>query len=44
LWGLALFYNSNGGWDWEEGELEELMNSNAVDLDKWYEQAMKGDD
>ena len=28
-----VFYNSNGGWDWEEGHLEELEKSNAIDLD-----------
>ncbi len=28
-----VFYNSNGGWDWEEGELEGLEKSDAVDLD-----------
>ena len=28
-----VFYNSNGSWDWEEGELEELNNSDATDLD-----------
>ncbi len=28
------FYNSDGGWDWEEGELDELMaNGDARDLD-----------
>ena len=28
------FYNSNGGWDWENGELEALEKSkNAIDLD-----------
>ena len=29
----AVFYNSNGSWDWEEGHLEELTKSNATDLD-----------
>jgi hypothetical protein len=29
-----IFYNSNGGWDWEEGELENLEKiQTAVDLD-----------
>lgn len=29
-----VFYNSDGGWDFEEGELESLeKNSNATDLD-----------
>lgn len=28
-----VFYNSNGGWDWEEGHLEELEKSDAMDLD-----------
>ena len=28
-----VFYNSNGRWDWEDGELEELKKSNATDLD-----------
>ena len=29
-----MFYNSNGGWDWEDGELEALEKSNtATDLD-----------
>lgn len=29
-----IFYNSNGGWDWEEGELEALEKSeSATDLD-----------
>lgn len=29
-----VFYNSNGGWDWEDGELEALEKSNtAMDLD-----------
>jgi len=28
-----MFYNSNGGWDWEDGELEELEKSNAINLD-----------
>ncbi len=28
------FYNSNGGWDWEDGELEVLEKSNtSFDLD-----------
>lgn len=28
------FFNSNGGWDWEDGELEELEEDNtATDLD-----------
>lgn len=27
------FYNSTGGWGWDEGELEELQNSGAIDLD-----------
>lgn len=29
-----VFYNSNGGWDWEDGELEELEKSGATDLAK----------
>ena len=29
-----IFYNSNGGWDWEDGELEELAkNKRAFDVD-----------
>ena len=29
-----IFYNSNGGWDWEDGELEALEKSeDAIDLD-----------
>ena len=28
-----VFYNSNGGWDWEDGELAGLNGSDAVDLD-----------
>ncbi len=29
-----IFYNSNGGWDWEDGELEGLAkNINATDVD-----------
>jgi len=28
-----VFYNSNGGWDWEDGELEGLEKSKATDLD-----------
>ena len=29
-----VFYNSNGGWDWEEGKLEALWKSkDATDLD-----------
>lgn len=29
-----VFYNSNGGWDWEDGELEALEKSkDAIDLD-----------
>ena len=29
-----IFYNSNGGWDWEDGELEALEKSkSATDLD-----------
>ena len=29
-----VFYNSNGGWDWEDGELEKLHEDpTAVDLD-----------
>lgn len=26
------FYNSDGGWTWEEGELDELSRSGATDL------------
>jgi len=29
-----VFYNDGGGWDWEEGELEELKaNPNATEID-----------
>lgn len=28
-----VFYNSNGKWDWEEGELETLEGTGATDLD-----------
>lgn len=28
------YYNSDGGWDWDEGELEKLKaDENAIDLD-----------
>lgn len=28
----TIYYNSDGGWDWEEGELDELeSNQNAID-------------
>lgn len=27
------FYNPNGGWDWEEGEIEALDKSGAISLD-----------
>lgn len=27
------FYNSDGGWDWEDGELERLEKNDAIDLD-----------
>ena len=27
------YYNPDGGWDWEEGELEALEKSNAIALD-----------
>ena len=27
------FYNSDGGWSWEEGEIEDLEEENATNLD-----------
>lgn len=28
-----VYYNSNGGWDWEKDELKELRANNAIDLE-----------
>jgi len=28
------FYNSGGGWNWEDGEIERLREENAQDLDR----------